>query len=100
MLTQKLEIDDLYMEKEKFDGTIQYARNKRQQICITEMFAKLYPSHGKFVSMHPGWVDTPGVRESMPDFYNRFKGKLKDVDEGADTIVYLSTIPFEQVENG
>jgi hypothetical protein len=35
MLTQKLVTDDLYMQTEDFDGTIQYARNKRQQICIT-----------------------------------------------------------------
>jgi len=50
------------MEKDKFDGTTQYARNKRQQICITEQFAKNYPTHGKFVAMHPGWVDTVAVR--------------------------------------
>jgi dehydrogenase/reductase SDR family protein 12 len=35
MLTQKLVTDDLYMDEDKFDGTTQYARNKRQQICIT-----------------------------------------------------------------
>jgi hypothetical protein len=29
--------------------------------------------------MHPGWVDTPGVRNQMPDFYEKMKDKLKPV---------------------
>lgn len=33
MYTEKLITDDIYMEK-KFDGTSQYARNKRQQVCM------------------------------------------------------------------
>lgn len=33
-LTQPLVVDDLYMSQEKFDGTDQYARNKRQQLCL------------------------------------------------------------------
>lgn len=31
------------MEKEDFDGTVQYARNKRQQLCLMEELGKLYP---------------------------------------------------------
>ena len=65
------------MEQEDFDGTAQYARNKRQQLCIMEEFGKKYPSKGLFVSMHPGWSDTPSVREAMPDFYEKMKDKLK-----------------------
>lgn len=26
-----------------------------------------------FASMHPGWADTPAVRSSMPDFYEKMK---------------------------
>jgi dehydrogenase/reductase SDR family protein 12 len=44
--------------------------------------------------MHPGWVDTPALREAMPDFHKKFENSLKDEDEGADTIVWLSTMPF------
>lgn len=29
----------------------------------------MYKDKGVFVSMHPGWVDTPGVRTQMPNFY-------------------------------
>ena len=93
MYTEKLVIEDIYMEKETFNGTTQYARNKRQQICIAEEFSKLYPNKGLFLVMHPGWVDTPAVRESMPDFYNKMKDKLKEAPEGADTINYLAIAP-------
>jgi hypothetical protein len=33
-LTQPLFTDDIFMEREDFDGTTQYARNKRQQLCL------------------------------------------------------------------
>lgn len=39
----------------------------------------MYKDKGVFVSMHPGWVDTPGVQFSMPDFYEKMKNNLKSV---------------------
>jgi len=79
MYTSPLVNKDIFM-KEEFDGTVQYARNKRMQVILTEEFAKLYKDKGVFVSMHPGWVDTPGVRNSMPSFYEKLKDKLKTVE--------------------
>ena len=35
MYTQSLITKDIYMQEE-FDGTTQYARNKRQQVCMVE----------------------------------------------------------------
>jgi len=40
--------------------------------------AKRHPECGTFFSMHPGWVDTPSIREAMPKFYNKMKEKLKE----------------------
>lgn len=61
MLTQSLNIDDLQFEKMRnFDGTVAYAQNKRQQVIMTEQYAKQYPNI-HFSSMHPGWADTPGM---------------------------------------
>ncbi len=37
-----------------------------------------------------GWADTPAVRSSMPDFYNKMKDKLRTVEQGSDTIVWLA----------
>jgi dehydrogenase/reductase SDR family member 12 len=43
--------------------------------------------------MHPGWVDTPGVRSSLPQFYKATSRLLRTPEEGADTIVWLGAAP-------
>ena len=61
MLTHKLDVTDLMTEKGNFDGTMVYAQQKRQQIVMTEKWAKEFPDI-HFSVMHPGWADTPAVR--------------------------------------
>lgn len=100
MYTSKLVYKDIFMQDEKFDGTTQYARNKRQQVCIAEEFTKHHSDKGLFLVMHPGWVDTPALREAMPDFHKKFEDKLKDCAEGADTINYLAITPKQQLRSG
>eukprot|EP01135_Chromosphaera_perkinsii_P010236 Nk52_evm1s2063 gene=Nk52_evmTU1s2063 len=97
MLNQKLDSYDLNHEKmKKFDGTLVYAQNKRQQVVMTEHWAEKYgKSKGiAFFSMHPGWADTESVRTAMPGFYERMKNQLRSTAEGADTIVFLSVVDF------
>ncbi|MCL4114449.1 UNVERIFIED_CONTAM: hypothetical protein GTU68_002439 [Idotea baltica] len=90
MLVQRLDKDDLQFEKLKpFDGTMAYAQNKRQQVVMTEQYSKMYPGV-HFSSMHPGWADTPAVRSSMPDFYEKMKNKLRSPYQGADTALWLA----------
>ena len=43
-----------------------------------------------FLIFSAGWADTPAVRSSMPDFYNKMKDKLRTVEQGADTVVWLA----------
>ncbi|KAH0621929.1 hypothetical protein JD844_023680 [Phrynosoma platyrhinos] len=92
MLVQKLNVSDLQTENTAFDGTMVYAQNKRQQVVMTEQWAKAHPSI-HFSSMHPGWADTPAVRSSMPDFYEKMKNKLRTEAQGADTVVWLAISP-------
>ncbi|KAG8227630.1 hypothetical protein J437_LFUL008707, partial [Ladona fulva] len=90
MLVQKLCADDLQFEKmTPFDGTMAYAQNKRQQVVMTEMYAKEDPEI-HFSVMHPGWADTPAVRSAMPDFYEKMKNSLRTPEQGADTAVWLA----------
>lgn len=90
MLVQKLNLSDLQFEKMKpFDGTMAYAQNKRQQIVMSEQYAVKYPNI-HFSVMHPGWADTPAVRSSMPDFYEKMKNRLRTAEQGADTAVWLA----------
>lgn len=85
----------LQFSGEKFDGVLQYARNKRIQVgishesyffffwsgflsfvgvemiqvALTEKWADKYKNKGiGFYSMHPGWAETPGVARSLPSF--------------------------------
>ncbi|XP_068234906.1 dehydrogenase/reductase SDR family member 12-like [Palaemon carinicauda] len=97
MLVQKLNTDDLQFEKmNPFDGTMAYAQNKRQQVVMTERLAVQHPEI-HFSCMHPGWADTPAVRSSMPDFYNKMKDKLRTPEEGADTAVWLAISPSAEL---
>jgi len=90
MLVQKLNVEDLQFEKmSPFDGTMAYAQNKRQQVVLTEGWAREY-TNIHFSVMHPGWADTPAVRSSMPDFYEKMRDKLRTVEQGADTVVWLA----------
>ena len=56
MLLQKLDHEDLQFERmSPFDGTMAYAQNKRQQVVMTDFWAKKYPDI-HFSTMHPGTV--------------------------------------------
>jgi len=87
MLSQPLELDDMQWKKAGFDATKAYAKHKRQQVVITDVWAKKYPSI-QFLTTHPGWADTPALRGAMPDFHEKMKDKLRTAEEGADCIVH------------
>ena len=90
MYTQKLRADDLQSEQEDFDGPTAYARTKRAEVVLTEMWAQQLAGTGVSVhAMHPGWADTAGVRSSLPRFYRATRPLLRSPDQGADTIVWL-----------
>lgn len=90
MYTQRIRIDDLQNERGAFDGATAYARTKRAQVILTEMWAHRLEGRGVVVhAMHPGWADTPGVKSSLPHFYRLTRPLLRTPEQGADTIVWL-----------
>lgn len=92
MYSQRIRVDDLEMKKGRYNGTVAYARTKRGQVILTELWAEALRDRGIVVhSMHPGWADTPGVSESLPRFYKLTKPLLRTPAQGADTIVWLCT---------
>jgi dehydrogenase/reductase SDR family protein 12 len=71
-----------------------YARTKRAQVVVTQEWAKRLAPYGVHVhAMHPGWVDTPGVRRWMPVFRVLTRPVIRKPEEGADTIVWLASAP-------
>lgn len=89
MYLQRLTPTPLIQVLEPFDGEQSYAQQKRQQVVLTDEWGKQHSSI-HFSSMHPGWADTPAVRNAMPDFHRQMAGKLRTEPEGADTIVWLA----------
>ena len=90
MYTQGIRLDDLQMERD-YDGRKAYARTKRGQVILTEMWAEQLADSGVVVhAMHPGWVETPGVASGIPLFSKLMGPVLRDPDHGADTIVWLA----------
>ena len=84
-------VDDLENEQGKYDGNRAYARAKRGLMILTEHWASQLEGSGVTVNaMHPGWADTPGVRESLPGFHKLTRSVLRTPEQGADTIVWLA----------
>ena len=91
MYTQRISISNLQNDQGEYNGAAAYARTKRGQVILTEMWAEQLRDQGVTVSsMHPGWADTPGVVHSIPTFYKITKPLLRTPAEGADTIVWLA----------
>ncbi len=75
-----------------FRPALAYARTKRAQVVLAEMWAdQLEGTDVVSHSVHPGWVDTPGVAGSMPRFRSITRPLLRTVEQGGDTIVWLAT---------
>ena len=91
--------ETLEMPAHKYGGSKQYAIAKRAQVTLTEMWATRV-LQTEFVSMHPGWADTPGVQESIPGFRRVTAPILRTASEGADTIAWLAAVSPLPGRNG
>jgi dehydrogenase/reductase SDR family member 12 len=92
MYAQRIDPDDLQSERGQFRGTAVYARTKRAQVILTELWAARLEGKGVVVqAMHPGWVDTPGLADALPGFRGALRGLLRSPEQGADTIVWLGS---------
>jgi NAD(P)-dependent dehydrogenase (short-subunit alcohol dehydrogenase family) len=94
MYTQKIHPADLNHNRAVYDGATAYARAKRGLVILSEVWAAdLKERRVSVHAMHPGWVDTPGLRSSLPGFYHLLRPLLRTPDEGADTITWLAASP-------
>ncbi len=94
MYTARLTVDKLEMSAGAYKGAEQYARAKRAQVSLNELWSQRPDSDGvHFHAMHPGWADTPGVEEALPAFGRVLGPLLRTPAEGADTLVWLAADP-------
>jgi len=89
MYLKKLDVDSLLLNKE-YDKVTTYANVKRGQITLVEEISKQDRwKNFQIINMHPGWVATSGLKDSLPMFFSMMKNRLRDLEEGADTILWL-----------
>jgi NAD(P)-dependent dehydrogenase (short-subunit alcohol dehydrogenase family) len=101
MYTQRIRVRDLQSARGEYRGSIAYARAKRGQVILTELWAERLADRGIAVhAMHPGWADTPGVEESLPLFRKITKPFLRTPEQGADTIVWLAASDEAATQSG
>lgn len=101
MYLVKLKMRDWQWAERPYDGVRAYAMTKRAQAVLTRMWHEELSADGIHVhAMHPGWVDTPGVRDSLPGFYESRHTTLRTPEQGADTAVWLTIAPAATLPGG
>lgn len=76
-------------KSKSYNGDMAYALHKRAQVALSHYWRARSKGRSFYV-MHPGWVDTQGVKDSLPNFRKLLKSVLRNGDMGADTIIWLA----------
>ena len=91
MYAADLTVGRLQMGPDDYRGAEQYARAKRAQVTLNEMWAqRVGRREAVFHAVHPGWADTPGVASSLPTFRRVVGPLLRTPEQGADTVEWLA----------
>jgi NAD(P)-dependent dehydrogenase (short-subunit alcohol dehydrogenase family) len=99
--TEPLDVAALDPAPASFNGARAYARCKRAQVALAELWGQRLSGTGTRVNaMHPGWADTPGLRQALPGFARVVGPLLRTPEEGADTILWLAASPAARALNG
>lgn len=101
MYAEPLDLDWLASPSPNYNGVKAYAKVKRAQVALVERWAPELALRGVTMTvMHPGWVDTPGLRQSLPTFGRIVRPLLRTIPEGVDTVAWLATAPEDVVLPG
>jgi NAD(P)-dependent dehydrogenase (short-subunit alcohol dehydrogenase family) len=92
LYAQRLHVDDLQMDRGAFDGTVAYARTKRAELVLAQLWAQRLAGSGVVVHAMRGWADTPGLRTSLPALHRLTRPLLRRPEQAADTIVWLAAV--------
>lgn len=86
-----LKIEEMIHPQDPYDGVVAYAMHKRAQVTWTHHWNQHHPKGPVMYVMHPGWVDTPGVQQSLPVFRAAMRSILRTPSQGADTVLWLAS---------
>jgi dehydrogenase/reductase SDR family member 12 len=102
MYGAKLDLDALDLrDPKRYDGMAAYAQAKRAQVELTRAWNARFTDGPRVWTTHPGWVDSDGVKSSLPWFRATLKSHLRTAEQGADTALWIaSTRPQTPAEGG
>jgi dehydrogenase/reductase SDR family protein 12 len=86
----------------KFNGQLAYSYAKRGQVLLAEQWAaeaKASESRVKYVSVHPGWTDTPGVEAAFGS-KKKYLEPMRTMWQGTEGIAWLCAAPADKIEPG
>jgi NAD(P)-dependent dehydrogenase (short-subunit alcohol dehydrogenase family) len=88
MYTQRLPVDDVEYERGRYRSFAAYARSRRMQVVLAELWAEHFGAAGPVVhAAHAGWTSSPGPRGA--GLRRVAAPLLRTAEEGADTAVWL-----------
>ncbi|CAN8020168.1 unnamed protein product [Ixodes persulcatus] len=87
---QRLDPVDLQFEcMFPYDGLAAFMQTKRHQAVMVEHYSEANPGI-HFSAMHPGWLESQGVKEAVPKLLRKVPVPCRTVEEAADTILWLA----------
>lgn len=92
LYSEPLDLSWLESPADSYTGVSAYAKVKRAQLSLVAQLAPEFAERGISMNvLHPGWVDTPGLRESLPLFGAIMRPLLRNELQGLDTALWLVT---------
>ncbi len=101
LYSESLDLQWLKQPDLNYRGVAAYAKIKRAQLSLMAELAPDLAHEGIMTAaLHPGWVDTPGLRQSLPVFGLVMRPWLRSLAQGIDTALWLATAPSDEIEVG
>lgn len=94
MYLRRLDLDALLATEGPYDGVDAYANTKRAELILTRLGPAAPGGTPSFHAMHPQAGPIPRRSgPSLPRFYRFMRGRLRTPSRGADTLVWLASVP-------
>lgn len=84
--------------KFQYSGNLAYAYAKRGQVVLVEQWSKQH-SDVKFVTVHPGWTDTPAVEEAYGE-QKKYLEPMREPWQGAEGVAWLAAAAASELQSG
>eukprot|EP00929_Paragymnodinium_shiwhaense_P117808 TRINITY_DN8905_c0_g1_i1.p2 TRINITY_DN8905_c0_g1~~TRINITY_DN8905_c0_g1_i1.p2 ORF type:complete len:330 (-),score=56.23 TRINITY_DN8905_c0_g1_i1:361-1350(-) len=84
----------------RYDGQLAYAYAKRGQVILCDRWAKAGVDDSiAYVSVHPGWTDTPGV-DAAYGSQKKYLQPMRSLWQGAEGACWLCVAPGSELQSG